>query len=229
MVWNANKICRRSSALMVYGQAMLYAGLRLWVELDPDKWEDLKKNLDYSEEAVERAQQTAETYIPPAGLGIWFEMLRIFLLILLAAILIYLLIRLVSGKRIISRRKRKTEPASFADPDNLPTALSPEEELWEHFRRARALEDYRECLRTLYQIALKKLGDNGWVRTKKDKTNREYLQELSNKPPEKDFARLTAIFEFTWYGEITLRREDFHRYEPGFIQFIDRKDLEKQP
>lgn len=222
MGWNVSKILQSLSDSFLHGQLWLME----YIELDPEKWDDLKKGLNYDEAPVEQAQQ-GQAPVAPVGIGIWFEMLKIFLLIALAGVLIYLIVRLLSGKKL-KRNKQKKKDTKRPQMPEAPTALSPLEELWQHLREAQEAENYRECLRTLYQIALKKLGDNGWVKTKIDKTNYEYLNELSGKLPAADFAILTAIFEYNWYGDVKVKPADFGRYEPQFMDFIKRDDLEKQ-
>lgn len=205
-----------------------YSQIKLaqFIDLDPDKWEDLKKGLNYQEAPVQQPQNNAQNTIAPVGLSVWFEMLKIFLMLVLVGILIWLIVRLISGTKLKRSGKKKNEDKGYIPIEKIPTALSPLEVLWKYFHEAQEAGDYRECLRILYQISLKKLGNGGWVKTKPDKTNYEYLSEISGKLPAADFAILTAIFEYSWYGDAPVKRSDFTRYEPQFMNFINRKDLE---
>ncbi len=207
-----------------------YSQLKLmqFIDLDPNKWEDLKKGLNYDEAPVQPPNDNAHNTIAPVGLSVWFEMLKIFLLLVLVGILIWLIIRLISGTKFKRSTKKKKEDPGYVPIQKIPTALSPLEVLWKHFHGAQKAGDYRECLRILYQISLKKLSNGGWLKTKPDKTNYEYLTELSGKLPAADFAILTAIFEYSWYGDAPVKSSDFTKYEPQFMNFINRKDLEGQ-
>ena len=67
---------------------------------------------------------------------------------------------------------------------------------------AKALSEkqWRFAIRLIYLNALKLMGDSGLLKVKKGKTNRDYLYEISGKEAEKDFERLSFIFDYTWYG-----------------------------
>lgn len=207
-----------------------YCKIRLsqFINLDPDKWEELRKGINYNEAPATQPQDSGSHTITPVGLDVWFEMLKIFLMLVLTGILIWLIIRLVKGTKIKLPGRKKKEEKVYSPNQKIPTALSSLELLWKHFHEAQEAGDYRECLRLLYQISLKKLGSDGWVKTKPDKTNYEYLSEISGKLPAADFAILTAIFEYSWYGDSPVKSSDFTRYEPQFMHFINRKDLEQQ-
>ena len=228
MVWSANNLLLEMSlvfaSLIGHCQIMIHK----FVDLDPDKWDDLKKGLNYQEAPVPQQGGNSTSPVAPVGLGIWFEMLKIFMLLVLVGVLIYLIVRLLSGKKLKGPKRKKKGVEGTLPVEKVPTALSPMEVLWNHFNQAQKDGDYRECLRVLYQIALKKLGNGGWVKTKPDKTNYEYLSELSGKLPADDFATLTYIFEYSWYGDAPVEKGDFTRYENKFMQFINRKDLEQE-
>lgn len=226
MEWSVNNLFENIVLYSTHFGWSCYTRIGSFLGLDPDKWNDLKKGLNYNEDPIQKAQQ-AEHHSAPFGIGIWFEMFKIFLMLVIAAILIYFIVRLISGKKIIPSNKKRRDTQEDEWDIDLPSALSPLEVLWQHFNQEREAENYRECLRILYQIALKKLGDNGWIQPKQDKTNYEYINELTGKLPAADFAVLTAIFEFTWYGDATIRQSDFKAYAPKFMDFIRRDDLEK--
>lgn len=198
----------------------------LSLQLDPEKWDDLRKGLDYNEAPVQRSDQI-NAPVAPLGLGIWAEMLKITGLIALVILLIVLIVRLILKAKAPQKTAKKEAAAS--DPnEKIPTALSPIEMLWKHFQKAKEAGDYRECLRILYQISLKKLGENGWVKTKADKTNREYLNEIETGAIANDFAHLTLIHEYSWYGDTPVKASEFKVYEPQFINFINHAGLEKK-
>ena len=228
MEWNVSSFFSDISFAAHWSSGYCQIKLTQFINLDPDKWEDLKKGLNYQEAPVQQPQNNGQNTIAPIGLSVWLEMLKIFLMLLLVGALIWLIIRLISGTKLKLSRKRKKEDKGYIPIEKIPTALSSLEVLWKHFHEAQEAGDYRECLRLLYQISLKKLGNSGWVKTKPEKTNYEYLLELSGKLPAADFAILTAIFEYSWYGDTPVKIGDFTRYEPQFMNFINRKDLEGQ-
>ncbi len=76
---------------------------------------------------------------------------------------------------------------------------------------ARALEskEYRYAVRLQYLQLLKNLTLKGIIIWKPEKTNREYLRELSNKPAYASFLKINRIFEYVWYGEIVIDKEGY--------------------
>lgn len=70
----------------------------------------------------------------------------------------------------------------------------------EEIAKALGEKQWRFAIRLIYLNALKLMGDSGLLRVKKGKTNRDYLYEISGKDVEKDFERLSFIFDYTWYG-----------------------------
>lgn len=196
------------------------------IELDPDKWDKLRKGLDYNEAPPPEIDPSTYNVPPPVGLGVWMEMLRIFLFIVLIGALVYLIVKLFlnSKKPDFSRKKTiETEKNEI-----FPTALSTLDQLWEHYNKAKDAGDFRECVRVLYQISLKKLAEGGWIITKAEKTNIEYLNELQSGEVADEFARLTQVHEYSWYGDTTVEAEDFKIYEPWFMNFINNPEVEEK-
>lgn len=70
----------------------------------------------------------------------------------------------------------------------------------EEISKALGEKQWRFAIRLIYLNALKLMGDSGLLKVKKGKTNRDYLYEISGKNVEKDFERLSFIFDYTWYG-----------------------------
>lgn len=87
---------------------------------------------------------------------------------------------------------------------NLPYQVSEEQLQNINFEQeiAEAIQkkQWRFVVRLTYLHALKLLADAEWLTVKKGKTNRDYLYELSGKPVEQDFEKLSFIFDYTWYG-----------------------------
>ena len=226
MEWNVNKfiLLMRNWGLYFY----VFSGslIPLFFDLDPEKWDDLRKGLDYNEAPSPEILPRQDT-IAPLGLGVWMEMAKIFGILLLLGLLIYLIVKLIlNGKR--AKKSPKKDGKEILANEKMPTALSPMETLWSHFENAKGARDYRECLRILYQISLKELGQKGWVVTKTDKTNREYLEEIEPGNVAGDFSNLTLIHEYSWYGDTLLEKSEYVKYEPQFLRFIKNPALEKK-
>ncbi|MGH2624045.1 MAG: DUF4129 domain-containing protein, partial [Sphingobacterium sp.] len=65
------------------------------------------------------------------------------------------------------------------------------------------------AIRLLYLRSLKQLTDQQYIDWQPGKTNQAYIQELSEKPFQANFALLTSQFEYTCYGDFTVQKQHF--------------------
>jgi hypothetical protein len=85
--------------------------------------------------------------------------------------------------------------------------------------KAEAAHNYRLAVRLLYLKCLKQLSDAGHIRWEINKTNSDYLNELSNQEQRIAFQLLTQQFEYIWYGEFTLDASVFKKINSLFHDF----------
>ncbi len=79
--------------------------------------------------------------------------------------------------------------------------------------------NFRLAIRLLYLQALKNLSDKGYIDWQINKTNSDYIQEVVSKPWHSLFQLLTWRFEYTWYGERNMEKDDFNQLQLQFQQF----------
>ncbi|HEX8278285.1 MAG TPA: DUF4129 domain-containing protein [Segetibacter sp.] len=79
--------------------------------------------------------------------------------------------------------------------------------------------NFRLALRLLYLQSLKTLSDKGYIDWQINKTNSDYLSEVNNRPWHALFKTLTLRFEYTWYGERNIGKDDFKSLQLQFQQF----------
>ena len=77
----------------------------------------------------------------------------------------------------------------------------------------------RLAIRLLYLQSLKKLSDNEYIQWRINKTNSDYILEVMNKPWCHLFKTLTRQFEYSWYGEMNLKKDEFDSLQLQFQQF----------
>lgn len=80
-------------------------------------------------------------------------------------------------------------------------------------------KNYRLAVRLLYLQSLKNLSDRGYIQWQLNKTNSDYVYEVSANPSLSLFRKLTYSFEYIWYGEATIGNEYFQRLQVQFQQF----------
>ncbi len=184
--------------------------------LDEATWEKLRKNLDYYEKSPEE-KALPEIAEQTLGFGVFMDMLRIAGVAVLVIALVFIILRLVSGKR---KKTRLTTTESDPTEAELSVAETPLDVLWNAFHKARENHQYRQALRLLYQINIKKLSLAGMVVAHTDKTNWEYVAEITDQTRSDHFAGITRVYEQSWYGDGVLSALDFQRHEPVFMNFI---------
>ena len=80
-------------------------------------------------------------------------------------------------------------------------------------------KNYRVATRYLYLQSIQKLAAAGSISFASDKTNSQYLYELSAKPYKNEFALLTLNYEYVWYGEFLIDEVTFTKLHNRFKQF----------
>lgn len=141
---------------------------------------------------------------------------RWFILIALAGLLLFVVIRVVSENNLHAfyrRRARKTGGEGVAGEEEV------EEDLEERLQHYLAHGDHRQAIRYCYLRSLRALGGRGLIRPTLQATNHEYLRQLSGTAQERPFRFLTTAYEKVWYGEFALGETQFQRLYQHFADF----------
>lgn len=86
-------------------------------------------------------------------------------------------------------------------------------------RAAITAGNWREAVRMRYLHTLQLLENKQLIAPGKDKTNMDYLRELSSTAWHKPFATLTLHYEYIWYGQQPLNDGQFSQLEEQFSAF----------
>jgi len=194
-------------------------------KLDKKKWEDITSDLDYSgipveleeqkdttdqfgdQEIVRRRQTSSGGNLFGAG---FFKGFAIVFLIAIGVIIIYFLVN-----QGLSPDNDKVKPTAITL-ENIEDNIH-ETDLERFIREAKEKGDFALAMRLHYLAIIKELSLKKIIKWKRDKTNGEYLRELSSSPYFADFNEVTNIFERVWYGGGTIDRETFAAVEEKFI------------
>jgi hypothetical protein len=95
-------------------------------------------------------------------------------------------------------------------------------DLDEKIREAVAVNEYRTAIRYLYLKTLAVLNENNAIKLHAKATNNDYLQQMRGNTKYNDFALLTRIYEYVWYGEFQPAVQQFEKIHTNFNQFISR-------
>ncbi|WP_027001455.1 DUF4129 domain-containing protein [Hugenholtzia roseola] len=82
-------------------------------------------------------------------------------------------------------------------------------------------QNHRIALRLLFLILLKKLQENGYLKTAKGFSNAQYLQQMQHQVELYDtFAYLLRCYEWVWYGERSLSAHQFEALKNQWDSFL---------
>lgn len=85
--------------------------------------------------------------------------------------------------------------------------------------KALAQGNYRLAVRIHFLRLLRNLSDKNMIQYKQEKTNLDYLMELSSKTWYTEFFRLTRHFEYSWYGQFDVVEDTYRVIANEFNQF----------
>lgn len=77
--------------------------------------------------------------------------------------------------------------------------------------------NYRQAVRYQYLRTLHLLAGKNFVELAPDKTNFQYVHEITNRSHQQEFAALTLNYEYVWYGEFAIEKDIYKKIETNFI------------
>ncbi|MES2849053.1 MAG: DUF4129 domain-containing protein [Bacteroidota bacterium] len=80
--------------------------------------------------------------------------------------------------------------------------------------------NYRMAVRYLHLQLLQRLSAAGAIEFAVDKTNAEYLRELTGKPYKEEVAELTRYYDYVWYGEFAIDAAAYSKVESRFKNVV---------
>jgi hypothetical protein len=206
---------------------------QVWTDED---WNQAKKGIGYEKEEPEKQEppkpDPKETRDPqieesqPAGNALQSDVAKIICITLIIAILVFTIIRFVlRAKMDNSKVKLESLEMLQSIEDNLEdTDLNP------YLNKAVEAIDYKTAVRILYLSIIQKLNELKWIRWKKDKTNNDFLLEMSSQSTFRTFRNLTLSYEIVWYGEAPIGnaefeiiKKEFDTYKNSLNQFENRR------
>ena len=136
---------------------------------------------------------------PPRDISWIFYFIKYLLLFIVITAVLFLIYRLfLSDKGMFAasvRNKHKNIAAEeIIDEDVLSRKAS----------EAEQAGNYRMAIRYYYLVTLSSIAQKGWLQLSFDKTNYQYVRELTKKTIRTDFARITLHYEYAWYGNFKI-------------------------
>lgn len=180
------------------------------------------KNLDSILKQLQKKQLTEEKREPPTNSWLevfFFSPITKFFFWGLACLFIgFILHRLFFTEGFFQRRTVSTNLTVLPDEDEHLSATTDYTKL---IAQAFTSNNFRLAVRYHYLQTLQKLAAKGEIQFAVDKTNYQYVRELIDKPYKNQFARLTLIYEYAWYGGFATDEILFAAIQTNFKNFND--------
>lgn len=138
---------------------------------------------------------------------------------LLLALFLYLVIRFFVKSNMQGMGKNRKNPnvVSLSEDEH----IIKNEDIQQLIKNALAEQNYRLAIRYYYLYILQLLSEREMIDWQQQKTNDDYLSELSESALKNEFGKATLLYDYVWYGEFDL---DQSRYEKAERVFIDLKN-----
>lgn len=152
----------------------------------------------------------------------------IFLFIVVIVLLLLLIYFIFKKQLLIKNKSIKNKHIEFSILDieeNLEQV-----ELDEYIKKAISGNNYKLAIRLHYLNVLKQLSAADLIKWKKDKTNKNYLNELIQQSFVTQFRYLTVFFEKVWYGDAEANKQiylEFKKMNDDFVINIPKNANEK--
>lgn len=196
-----------------------------------EKFEELNKELDFDQtknvwrlkekekeekEEVERdnADYEPKNYDQSPGFsfnGSLANFLAYAMIALLIGVIIYLIFSNVKVEKKIDAQAGVIDIEDIEEVDAL-----------DGFKKAIIISDYRSAIRMQFIKVLQMLQEGNHIHWRPEKTNRDYLRELSGSKFKSSFRDLSGIYELVWYGNTSIDKDIFEQLNPSFDKFINR-------
>lgn len=133
---------------------------------------------------------------------------------------IYLIVKVIINKEggwIFGKSAKKIKVSEITEEDIHSM------DFYSSITKAKKENNWRLATRYYYLWLLKSFSDKDIIEWDIEKTNADYLNEISNLELKKEFQFLSYVYEYSWYGEFDLTKTDFERTETTFQKLIASK------
>jgi hypothetical protein len=182
--------------------------------------------LKAKKENAKKKDEKETNYTPPSGNGSsWLDGflssggLQIFLWVLAAFFILFILYKLFLTEGTF-RKKNQLVKANV--PDATEEVITSDSDFETLIKEGLQTGNYRLAVRYQYLQTLHKLADKNLVELAADKTNYQYVREITNQNYQQEFAALTLNYEYVWYGGFDIDVIIYRRIETVFSQFNNK-------
>ncbi len=181
--------------------------------LNKSDWESLSEGLDFTEDSVKKKKRqdgdsTNKSKVNKTIVNQDLGRLKYVWLMLIIGIIIAVLVFLWPYFKSTSDKKSVNLEIEDEQPEE---ATLREANLKQALDEAISKGDYRLAFRIRYLEVLQQMVLNNIIDYRKERTNMDYLKQISDKELYSLFRQLTLYFEEVWYGEKHAEKSSFER------------------
>jgi len=127
---------------------------------------------------------------------------------------LFIIYRLFLAEGVFQRRSKAVDGEGAVEEE----VISHESDFDALIRQSLQNSNYRQAVRYQYLRTLHLLAGKNFIELSPDKTNFQYVREISNRQYQEDFASVTLSYEYVWYGEFAIDKDIYQKIETSFIK-----------
>ena len=191
------------------------------IELNQDEWKSKSATIDYSDSSKKKDTNQIKFKAPNLKQKTTSKVPDVLIYVFLALIVLVLMFLIIRKGKFNKQNKdiELTDPTSI-DEHNIDEI---EFELLQ--KEALRIGDHALAFRYGYLNVLKGLRSKNLIFYKKERTNFEYLNQLSGTEFSEPFGKLTLQFDKTWYGDYPMDHVAYNNIQPVFEQIKEALTL----
>ncbi len=188
-------------------------------KFDSAYWKKLTKDINFEEKTPPKKEKPKKKQAPKSSSGQAsinigdYKFLFITIALLLLGLFIFYLIRNTGPNN------KKVTTSLLINLNELDEKTLKEAELRTPLDIAIRNKDFKTAYRLRYLQVLQQLIGKNLIVYSKEKTNYEYLMQLSGKTAYEPFRMLTFNFDGIWYGELHIDEQRYNSLLPYFESF----------
>ncbi|MGC6431354.1 MAG: hypothetical protein ACON5F_09970 [Jejuia sp.] len=170
---------------------------------------------DYDKEKVKtREENNRQHTIINLGPFVW-----LFYIILGVAVVYLVYILLNEGSTGLFTRSKNQTIDRF---DDITSENIEHSDIHVLIKKAETDKNYRLAIRYYYLLTLKTLTLKNHIKFEDDKTNAEYLNEISEKPFSEGFSYVSYLYNYIWYGKFNVEELQYSKAKDNFTTLLNQ-------
>lgn len=109
---------------------------------------------------------------------------------------------------------------SLEDPEDFDIVTATPQTFLDLIKNAENAGNFRLAIRYYFLYALNIMSNKKLIKIEEDKTNSEYLNELTDKKINEQFYKVLYVYNYTWYGEFDVSKPQYNTAKSNFNNLL---------